>query len=291
MAAIFLGALTLAAIFPGFAAVLVPVDAALVALRAEVQVAASTLASVQAQLDAALALVSQIEADLTAAFGVHLDGLESARVAIRAAALADALVQLSAALDIEAGLTVGLTDPVTYLAGLISAAAQVQLDIGALVPQVALSAQLDAVLGLRLEAEAKVAAFDAVLAIFGELSAALQAALDAVLAVGASLRALIEAAKVALAAVVVALNAQLAASLAPLSAALQLEADLGLGTAEVYRYDGQLDDLAPGADLGNEITAQSGLAPSTVVRTWVIVVDDSLTTVKNKLGDLLKTTP
>lgn len=292
MATTFCGSVALSAAFPGFVAVLSPLRGALASLRAAVQAALIAVASARADVEAALALAVQLEADLGGALGVHLDALASFRASIRLAALVDLEVQLQAALALEASLGVSISDPAAYISGLISAVASVQVDLSALVPQVAVSAQLSAALALRLDVEAKIAAFDLVLDLLVGISASLTLAVNAVLAVSAELRGLLQIAVDALVALSAALQAAFDLTTAPLSLALDLEADLSLASVEVYRYDGTVSDLAPtGYELGDAIAADSLLPGGTVVRTWLLMAPASATDLVNRLTDLLKSTP
>lgn len=164
-----------------------------------------------------------------------------------------------------------------------------QVDLAALVPQVALSAQLDASLAIRLDVEAKIAAFDLALEAVLQIKAALQAAVDAVLSVSAELRAVLQLAVSAMVALSAALQAAFDLTLGPLNAALDLEADLTAGPAEVYRYDGALSGA--GASLDSAITTHSAIPGASGVRSWLVVAPDSNPSLQGKLSLLLKTTP
>ena len=289
MATTFCGAVALSAVFPGFVAVLAPLRAALVSLRADVQVALLAVASARAQIEASIETVLGLEAELSAALGTHTDGLASAKLAIRAKALADLEAQLSAALDVSVSLEASLGDPAAAISGLVSAVGAVQVDLAALVPQVALQAQLDASLDLVVELQARIAAFDLVLELLAQLSAALQLAVDAVLEVSAELRAVLALAVQAMVALSAALQAGFDATTAPLNAALALEADLATGPAEVFRYDGALSGL--GASVDASVAAHSAIAGAAGVRIWVVVAPDANAALQGHLSALLKTNP
>jgi hypothetical protein len=86
-----------------------------------------------------------------------------------------------------------------------------------------------------------------------------------------------------------ALQAAFDLTLAPLNAAIALEADLTAGPAEIYRYDGALSGL--GASVDASVSANSLLAGAAGVRTWVVVAPDANAALQGKLNVLLKTTP
>lgn len=289
MATTFVGSVSLDEAFPGFVAVLAPLRGALASLRVAAQAALSAVAEARLQVEAAIEQAVQVEADLTAALGVHLDGLLSAKAAIRLKALADLEVQLQAALAIEADLGISISDPTAAISGLISAVASVQVDLAALVPQVALSAQLDAALTMKLEAEAKIAAFDLVLGVLGEISTALKGAVEAVLSVSEELRGVLKIATSAMVSLSAALQAAFDLTLGPLDAALDLEADLAAGPAEVYRYDGALSGA--GASLDSAFSTHSAIPGASGVRAWLVVAPDSNPSLQGKLNLLLKTSP
>lgn len=289
MATTFCGSVALAAVFPGFVAVLAPLRAALASLRAAVAVALDAVAQARLKVEAAVALAAQLALDLDGALTAHLEALASARLAIRLKALADLEVQLQAALAMSASFDVAITDPTAYLSGLISAVASVQLDLAGLIPTVAIGAQLDASLALVVDLKAKIAAFDLVLGLLVEIGAALKLALEAVLAVAAELKAILQQAIDAMVALSAELQAALDLTLAPLDAALALEADLTAGPAEVYRYDGALSGL--GASVDASVAAHSAIAGAAGVRLWVVIAPDSAPALQGKLSVLLKTNP
>jgi hypothetical protein len=110
-----------------------------------------------------------------------------------------------------------------------------------------------------------------------------------VLVVSAQARAVLTAAASAMVALSAALQVAIDATTAPLNAALSLEADLALGSAEVYRYDGALSGL--GASVDASVAANSALAGGAGVRIWVVVAPDANAALQGKLNVLLKTNP
>lgn len=291
MATTFCGSVSLAQTFPGFVAVLSPLRGGLASLRAAAAVALAAVADVRAQVEVGANLVASVEGDLDTALVAHLDALGAFRLAIRAKALADLEVQLAGAVALEASFKASLSDPAAYVGGLIAAVGAVEFNLTALIPQpqIALGAQLSASAALAFELKAKIEAFDAVLAQLGQISAALTVALGAVLGVLAELKALLQAAAAAMVALSAALQVAIDATTAPLDAALALEADLTLGSAEVYRYDGALSGM--GASVDASIAANSGIAGAAGVRLWVVVAPDANAALQGKLNVLLKTNP
>lgn len=289
MATTFLGSVGLSEAFPGFVAVLTPLRGALASLRAQAQVALAAVAQVRAELQATGKLAASIDAQLEAALGVHLEALLGFKLSIRLLALADLEVQLQAALSLEASIGVSLSDPTAYISGLISAVGSVQVNLLALVPAVALDAQLSAALSMRFSAEAKIAAFDLALDAIVQIGASLKLALSAVLSVTAQVSAALSVAVQAMAALTVDLQAALALVVSPLNAAVALEASLNLNAVELYRFDGPLSALAPpGSELGDSIAGHSLLPLATPVRTWVLAAPAASTVLVDKLTQLLK---
>jgi hypothetical protein len=286
MATTFLGSVGLAGAFPGFVAVLTPLRSALGSLRAQAQAALASVAQVKAKVQAAVTLAADIDVQLEAALGVHLEALLGFKLSIRLLALADLEVQLQAALALEASLGVTVTDPTAYISGLISAVAAVKVDLAALVPTVLVNAQLSAALSLKASLTAKIAAFDLALDAIVQIGASLKVALSAVLSVSAQISAALSLAVEAMAALTVDLQAALDLVVAPLGAAVALEASLTAGPVVMVRYDGTRGALGAGLDV--ELAASSGLPAGDGVRAWLLVVPDSNPNAQLKLGALLK---
>lgn len=212
------------------------VGGAVVGLSTAFSALGAALANLRAVVDAQLSIIE----DQAAAVLV-------AKAAIRIPATADFEAQLNASLAISLQIEGYLTDPTAYLDTLISGLAQVSLDVGALVPTVALDAQLDANVGIQAALTAKIAAVDA--------------QLDALIVISAALDA-----------IVIALGEASAAASAALTAAATMSAKLGTAGAYVFLYDGPLGGLGAAIDA---VTPSSGVTAGVNVRVPLVFVKTS----------------
>jgi hypothetical protein len=129
----------------------------------------------KAALDALGVALGNLETTITA----QVEALLTAKAAIRIPAIADFQAQLDASLSLTAGFTAQLTDPALYVSGLLAGVAQVQANLGALVPVVALDTQIAAGLGIQAALGAKIAAVDVQLAALVSIQLALSGVVSA----------------------------------------------------------------------------------------------------------------
>lgn len=222
------------------------------------------LDNLKAVVDTQLAAVAQAAADVNAQIGA----ISSAKIAIRIPAVADFQAQADAAASVAAGFTVSLTDPTLYIAGLLEGLAEVSVNINALVPQVALNAQLSATLGLELSFNLKIAAVDLQLQLLVTINAALALVVSAILAIQVALSIAVSAA----------LNVavSIAAYLSSLSAAAGAHAAL---------YDGPLAGLGAAIDL---VTPSTGIGGAVNVRVPIVIVEASNTVTIGALNNVFR---
>lgn len=232
-----------------------------VGIKTVVDALGAALAAAKVAANAVLTAVASAEAAVKAAVDAALASTLTAHGAIRLAALADLQAQLNASVAITAQLGLAVTDPATYLNGLVQGTLAVSANLGVLVPSVAVNAQLSAAVALTASLTAKIAAFDLVL--------------DVILGIPAALRVAINAAFAALIQATVDLQAAISAIDAALVAYADVSADFALGTGQAYLFDGQLQDA--GDQLDTLITggATGGLLLTDNVRAWMLVVPTS----------------
>jgi hypothetical protein len=238
----YLGSFTIGGSIPGAAAVLEQVGNALDGLRIAVQDQIAPLSNVASGL------------------GAQVDAIGAAKAAIRIPAVADLQIQLDAALDLAVGFEVQLTDPITYINGLLSGLAQVSANLAALVPpDLAISGQLAATAAIAAQMGLKIEAIDVQLAALDSIVAAVNGFLSIVAAVQA------------------ALNAAIAGVAAALAAFLDLAAKLdGAAGAHCFVFDGDLGDLGAAIDA---VSGDAGIGAAVPVRVPFVVVraDDAST--------------
>jgi hypothetical protein len=236
MPATYLGSHTIGGAVVGLASAFATVGGALEHLRTTVE------AQVTALADARAAVAAQATAALTA------------RAAIRVPAVIDLQALLDASLEITANLSAQLGDPAAYLSGLLAGLVQVEANIGALDPVIALQGQLDANAGVAADLSGKIAAIDLELDALVTLSAALDAVVAAHLAIQA------------------ALNAALNVIGPALDVFASMTATLGAAGAHVFRYDGTIADMGAAIDA---VSGDAGLAGSVTIRTFLVFVQTS----------------
>lgn len=115
-----------------------------------------------------------------------IDLLAQAKAAIRIPAVADFQAQLTGAVAMGLQLQGYLLDPIGYVQGLLSGVANLNVSIPAMLPQVALTAQVAANAAVSLALAAKIAAVDLQLAALLSISALLLACSVALAAVAAA---------------------------------------------------------------------------------------------------------
>lgn len=212
------------------------VGGAVVGLSAAFSAVGTALANLRGVVNTQLALIEDQAAACLAA-----------KVAIRIPATAEFEAQLNASIAVSAQIDTYLGDPTAYLTGLLNGLAQVQVDVGALDPTVALDTQLDVNLTVQAALTAKIAAVD------------LQ--LDALVTISAALDA-----------IVAALVTAIAAADAALSAYTAMTATLGTAGAYVFLYDGPLGGLGAAIDA---VTPDSGVSAGVNVRVPIVFVQTS----------------
>lgn len=185
----------------------------------------------------------------------QISAIGTASAAIRIPAVADFQVQLDASIGIQAGFSAQLGDPAAYLAGLQAALGQVTLNVGALVPSVALNAQIAAAAGTEALMGAKIGAIDVELSALATISASLSGVFSAIGAIQA------------------AINVALGAVLSALSAYVSFAGSLGSGGAACILYDGTLAGLGAGIDAVT--VGIPGMTGATNVRVPVVIVATS----------------
>jgi len=236
MPATYLGGVTIGGAVVGIDVGFGQVGGALLALKGSVDAAVTAIASAKAALDA------------------QVTAIGAARLSIRIPAVLDLQAQLDASLAITLALQLQLTDPQLYLDGLLSGLLQVQLNISALLPSVAINGQIAAALDVQAMLALKIGAIDLQLDLLVAIALAISVQLTALL------------------------NIQLALSLAlslivpALSAYASLTLSLGTAGAHVIRYDGVLSGL--GAAVDGE-TPSTGLAGGDSTRAVVILIETS----------------
>lgn len=133
-----------------------------------------------AQAVPAFAQVATALASLRSAVSTQLSALATAKAAIRIPAVADFEAELEAALNVQASFSAQLGDPAAYLSGLLAGMAQVQLNLSALSPVIALNAQISASAAVAASLDVKIEAVDLQLNALVTIQAALTAAINAV---------------------------------------------------------------------------------------------------------------
>jgi len=236
--ATFLGSFPVGGSLPGVLAVLEPLADALNDLRAAASAALAVLTNARETIDSQVTL------------------LGAAQTAIRIPAAAELDAQLTAALNLEAGLSVQVSDPATYVAGLLNGVSQLQARLDVLVPSVALSAQAGAAAAVAGRLEAKIGAIDLELAALTDISAALQSLVASLLDVEESLADV------------------LAATLGLVGSAASLLSQLASAGAACLLYSGPLSGL--GAALDAE-TPATGFSPGDSVVAPIVIVPASNT--------------
>lgn len=288
MAASHLGAVSLGDFVVGIKATVDVLVAAIIDLKAKLELGLTAIADLKVAFDLALQALVDFEAALELAIDASIALAASIHAKIKLLALADLQFQLNAALAIVAQLKISVTDPALYLSGLISGNLQVQANLNVLLPQIALSAQLDASLALALQLEAKIIAItlaiDLLLSIPLKLKAELQVALKLLINAFASVRVALDLVVSLFAEVSLALQAMLP----PLALALDLQAKFALGTGQAYLFDGQLQDMGDQIDTLVTGGATGGLLLTESVRAWLLVVPASAVPLYNAATALLK---
>ena len=115
-----------------------------------------------------------------------VDLLALAKAAIRIPAVVDFQAQLNAAVAMGIQLTGALTDPASYLLGLLAGVTNLTISIPAMLPQVALTTQIAANASVAAAFAAKIAAVDLELGALVSISALLAACSVALAAVAAA---------------------------------------------------------------------------------------------------------
>lgn len=214
----------------------------------------STVGNALSLSGAILARTATIAAQISAAVSAQVSAIASAKAAIRAIAIADLNVQVSAAASIGAQLTADLGNPTAYLNGLIAGNAQIGASLALQVPTVTLSDQIVVTAAVGVAAEAKIAAIDAQLALLDSITAALNAQITALLSLESELSVAAEA------------------TLPPLSAFASMTATLGAAGAYVFLYDGVLSGFGAAIDA---VIPTAGVSGSVNVRIPLIFVQSS----------------
>jgi hypothetical protein len=283
----YLGSFTVAGSIPGASAVLDEVGGALAALNADAPAIAAALDAVGtalANLHATVAAQLSIIGNAAASIQAEIDALAAAKIAIRIPAIADFQAQLNAALDISASFSAQLSDPAAYVSGLLTGLAEVQANLGVLLPQFALETQIASSAVIAAGFAAKIGAVDLQLEALVTIGAALQVVVDGLLAVQAALSAAISAASAALS-IYVGIAAQLASFQAAISAALPaldayatLTGLMAAAGVHVFMFEELAGDLAAAVDA--ELPS-AGIGAGVAIRVPVIVIEASNTAASN----------
>lgn len=237
MSVVYLGQFTVAASVPG-------IDAEIIALK----VATDKLA---ATVNTELASIAQAANDIN----VQLGALGAAKIAIRIPATADFQAQLDAATSISAGLSAQVSNPAGYISELLLGVAEVQANVNALVPSVALSAQISAAVGTESVMSGKILAVDLQLAALDTIGNALGVVVAAVLAIQQALASAVSAANNVLVAI-----------------ASYLSGLDGATGAHCLLYDGALSGLGAAIDLA---TPSTGIGGATSVHVPLVLTPSS----------------